>query len=377
MQTTVIARPSIWQRAALSLASKFNPSTKTITANQPEVFQSTNVNELTRTPIQLSSLDRARNFLDKSPKLKSGLKKIAYPTILGSALLGTHLGIHHNILPEPLILGAISTATIGSTFILEKLIPAREDWYIAKEDIATDLGHITLTSGLFPKLVEPFFFGAFAMGINYLNSHTGIGGNLIELSPIANWHPLALLPLALFMAEFPLHGYHYTEHQNRYLWPGHEIHHSIEQMNTFRTARNHPMGVLKVFPMAALLMFMGFPPEVITMVFGFTAYNGFTQHANIDYDNPKWFDKIIATHVAHRIHHDTNRINSDSNFGVNLLTADHIWGTYKDVEQPQEVGVVGTQVKENDYLQHLIYPLQRIKFHMQLDWKRFKRKYLN
>lgn len=172
-----------------------------------------------------------------------------------------------------------------------------------------------------------------------------IGRRLTDLAPIAlalpgaawlydhrllSWSagdPLAWVVL-FFALEFSYYCFHRACHRVRWFWMTHAVHHSPNQFNLSAAYRLGWTGkytfILIFFVPLALL---GFPPQMILLVFAWNLLYQFWIHA-------EWIPRlgflegVINTPSAHRVHHASNLEYLDANYGGVLLIFDRLFGTY-------------------------------------------------
>jgi sterol desaturase/sphingolipid hydroxylase (fatty acid hydroxylase superfamily) len=88
----------------------------------------------------------------------------------------------------------------------------------------------------------------------------------------------------------------------------------------------------------------------------FTAVHGLLQHANVDMHHGP-LNWIFATADLHRWHHSRDVMESNTNFGSNLILWDVVFGTryLPSGREPRHVGLSDVQVPDN-FFHHLALP---------------------
>lgn len=159
-------------------------------------------------------------------------------------------------------------------------------------------------------------------------------------------HGLSQLPLAvqvllaLLLADFIGYWLHRMMH-TRWLWRFHRIHHSSEQLDWLSYARFHPVDfILYYTPVALLMSFVGFSPEVGLYVGPFILfYSGFL-HANVSWTLGP-LRTVLSGPVFHRWHHTRQPQGQNKNFAPTFAFYDRLFGTYyfPDGISPEPIGV--------------------------------------
>lgn len=209
----------------------------------------------------------------------------------------------------------IVTVAIGVALIgVERLRPQQPEWLVSDGQGWHDLGHFLFGFG----------FGTF-------------GGTLaaqaLFTAPWWNVWPASLpllvqIVIGLIVTEAIIYWQHRAVH-TELLWPLHALHHSTERMTFFKTTRIHALDIGSVtFLSTASLLLIGAPASVILWVTAFGNFAAQTQHANVPLPTPAWLNAIVGTPATHWLHHSIEKRAGNSNFGMNLMVFDHLFGTY-------------------------------------------------
>jgi sterol desaturase/sphingolipid hydroxylase (fatty acid hydroxylase superfamily) len=167
----------------------------------------------------------------------------------------------------------------------------------------------------------------------------GVVGSLvwswrIYTMPLDKWWAWVLLFLA---EEFAYYWYHRSSHRVRFLWAGHRVHHSTNEL-TFATGyRLYTTPLLHpewVFFMP--IVWIGFP---LISVFGLVTvsllYQFWVHTTLVPPLGP--IEGILNTPSAHRVHHATNAKYLDMNYGGILMIFDRLFGTYQPEDPAIEI----------------------------------------
>ncbi len=147
--------------------------------------------------------------------------------------------------------------------------------------------------------------------------------------------------LALFvMRDFVYYWVHRAEHQVRILWASHMVHHSSTEF-TFVTAVRLPWTEALYKPAIYLWApLVGFHPVASAAMGALVLLVGQVQHTEIAHRRTI-LDWVLVTPSSHRVHHGSNRIYLDRNFGSVLIVWDRIFGTYQAETETVRYGLTG------------------------------------
>ena len=124
---------------------------------------------------------------------------------------------------------------------------------------------------------------------------------------------------------------HWTEHQVKWMWQFHAVHHSDQHVDTTTANRHHPgESVIRfLFTMLAVLV-VGAPMWLVFMYQAFSVLLSQFNHANIEL--PHWADRavnwLIVTPNMHHVHHHYVLPYSNTNYGNIFSVWDRLFSTY-------------------------------------------------
>jgi len=145
----------------------------------------------------------------------------------------------------------------------------------------------------------------------------------------AGWPMVLQVALGLVVAEFFGYWQHRALHRIPALWHWHALHHSTGRMTFFKTTRIHAIDIGSfMFLSIAPLLAAGAPLAVVLWVTAFGNFAALTQHSNVRLRTPSWLNAALGTPAVHWLHHSLDRHEGDSNFGMNVMVWDHVFGTY-------------------------------------------------
>ena len=132
---------------------------------------------------------------------------------------------------------------------------------------------------------------------------------------------------------------HIVEHNVRFLWRFHIVHHADNNVDVTTALRHHPVESA----VRGLFFFMGIlvsgAPVFAVMIFQtcLILASQFT-HANVSL--PAWFDRalsyVFVSPNMHKVHHHWKQPFTDSNYGGIFSIWDRLFGTFKKLN-PKEI----------------------------------------
>ncbi|MEO1051200.1 MAG: sterol desaturase family protein [Bacteroidota bacterium] len=140
--------------------------------------------------------------------------------------------------------------------------------------------------------------------------------------------------LAILVVDFLYYWEHRWEHEIRILWSYHSIHHSSPIYNYTTALRVSFIDnfVTWVFYLPAVLI--GFHPAVVLLAIALILIYQFWIHTEL-INKMGWFGLIFNTPSHHRVHHGSDDIYLDKNYGALLIIWDRMFGTFqKEIFRP-------------------------------------------
>ncbi len=121
---------------------------------------------------------------------------------------------------------------------------------------------------------------------------------------------------------------HRLNHESRWLWAMHVVHHSSERYN-LSTALRQPVaeGLTMTVPYG-LLALAGVRPSAIENARALNLIYQFWIHTEA-IQSIGWLEKVLNTPAHHRVHHGSNSRYLDRNHGSILIVWDKLFGTFE------------------------------------------------
>lgn len=207
--------------------------------------------------------------------------------------------------------------------------------------------------------IEPYFYkrqfkksypwhdSATSLGVGVGHQLTGIVNRLLIQGVMASFiwkYRIYTMPdewwiyLALFIGlEFFYYWYHRASHEIFLLWATHSTHHSPNELTLSAAYRLGWMPFLSFSWVFFLpLVFFGFSPILVFTMLSINLMYQFWLHTRL-IGRLGFLEGIINTPSAHRVHHASNPIYLDKNYGGILILFDRLFGTYAKEEHEIEI----------------------------------------
>ncbi|MEU2784196.1 sterol desaturase family protein [Streptomyces sp. NPDC007110] len=177
------------------------------------------------------------------------------------------------------------------------------------------------------------------------------------LYTVAPWQPspgsVWTWVLLFFAEDLAYYAYHRAHHRVRLLWASHVVHHSSVRFNLSTALRQSwtPMSGLPFWMPLALL---GIPPWMILLQQSISLIYQFFLHTERVDRLWRPIELVFNTPSHHRVHHGSNNVYLDRNYGGILIIWDRLFRTF----QPEGERVVYGLTKNID-----TYIPLRVAFH--------------
>lgn len=167
------------------------------------------------------------------------------------------------------------------------------------------------------------YFCAFA-GLTFFSQYS-----LIHLD-INSW----TIILAVIVADFLYYWEHRAEHRIRFFWAYHNVHHSSTDYNLTTASRLSWIEVCILWIFYIPMALIGFNPLQIFIAVQIVSLYQIWIH-NQKIGRLGILESVINTPALHRVHHASNPLYIDKNFGGILIIWDRLFGTYQsETETP-------------------------------------------
>jgi sterol desaturase/sphingolipid hydroxylase (fatty acid hydroxylase superfamily) len=207
-----------------------------------------------------------------------------------------------------------------------------------------------LNVGIAERLLDVFTTGFFFFVFDYIQKHAG----LFDIrAGVVTWILLFLL------TDLVWYWYHRLAHEINIFWAAHVVHHQSEDFNYTVSARITVFQALVRGMFWCVLPLIGFPAVMVTVFLLIHGVYPFFIHTQ-SLGKWGWFEKIFVTPTHHGVHHASNRVYLDKNYGDVLIIWDKIFGTFAQAKK-EEKPVYGLTKPLNSHSflwQHFHFPLE-------------------
>jgi sterol desaturase/sphingolipid hydroxylase (fatty acid hydroxylase superfamily) len=149
-----------------------------------------------------------------------------------------------------------------------------------------------------------------------------------ELSPLrldpSDWWVWVLL---FFADDFSYYWFHRVSHESRFFWASHVVHHSSQHYN-LSTALRQTWVPMTYFPFWLWMPAVGFEPWMVLLAQAWSLIYQFWIHTERIRKLPRPLEAVLNTPSHHRVHHGSNEVYLDRNYGGILIVWDKLFGTY-------------------------------------------------
>jgi sterol desaturase/sphingolipid hydroxylase (fatty acid hydroxylase superfamily) len=150
---------------------------------------------------------------------------------------------------------------------------------------------------------------------------------------------------ALLAWDFIYYWNHRIQHESRWLWAIHVVHHSSEHYNLSTALRQPVADVFGMFVPYGLMAYLGFRPSVIETARALNLIYQFWIHTET-IERMGVLEEVLNTPSHHRAHHGSNRQYLDRNHAGILIIWDRLFGTF---EREREKVVYGLTTNINTF----------------------------
>ncbi len=153
--------------------------------------------------------------------------------------------------------------------------------------------------------------------------------------PINIWTTL----LCFVLLDLIYYWEHVVEHKVRILWSYHSIHHSSPIYNYTTAMRVSFIDSLVTWIFYLPLVLFGFNPYMVLLCLFLVLTYQFWLHTEL-IGKLGWFEKVFMTPSQHRVHHGSDKIYLDKNFGAVFSIWDRMFGTFQEEKHRPNYGLV-------------------------------------
>ncbi len=183
--------------------------------------------------------------------------------------------------------------------------------------------------GIAERLIDLFTAGGFYFFYDYLYRHFAF----------FNIQPSLLVWVALLLGtDFLWYWYHRFGHEVNLFWAAHVVHHQSEDFNLTTGTRITILQAVVRTAFWSVLPIIGFPAEMITTVLIIHGLYPFFTHTQL-VGKLGILEYVLVTPSHHRVHHASNEIYLDKNYGDMFIIWDKLFGTFAKETEPATYGL--------------------------------------
>lgn len=164
---------------------------------------------------------------------------------------------------------------------------------------------------------------------------------------------------------------HMLYHRVRILWCFHATHHSVQYMHSSAGFRVSVLNIFSAHSLLLLLPLFGLHPITYFLVYTLAKFWGVVLHINEKHVGKiGWLGYILVSPSAHQVHHGSNKIYIDKNYGEVVPWFDMLFGTYAiETEKPNYGTAYATE--ELGFWDSQLFEFRRLKKDLKQEssWK--------
>jgi sterol desaturase/sphingolipid hydroxylase (fatty acid hydroxylase superfamily) len=147
----------------------------------------------------------------------------------------------------------------------------------------------------------------------------------------AGFDPLIAGIFSFVVLDFAIWLEHVASHKVPLLWRIHRMHHADTGFDLTTGLRFHPLEIILSMVWKAVVVIALGAPVLSVLIFeivlnGTSMFNH--SNARLPLRLDRWLRPVIVTPDMHRVHHSTDRRETDSNYGFNFAFWDRLFRTY-------------------------------------------------
>jgi sterol desaturase/sphingolipid hydroxylase (fatty acid hydroxylase superfamily) len=166
-----------------------------------------------------------------------------------------------------------------------------------------------------------------------------MASKLFERRILPDWGTGVLPSLAAIAGwDFIYYWNHRLQHESRFMWAIHVVHHSSEHYNLSTALRQPVADVLGLFVPYGLMSLLGVNPTLIERARGVNLIYQYWIHTEV-IRSIGFGERFLNTPSHHRVHHGSNRQYLDRNHGSILIIWDKLFGTFEPEDEKVVYGL--------------------------------------
>ncbi|MDP1972822.1 sterol desaturase family protein [Sediminibacterium sp.] len=202
--------------------------------------------------------------------------------------------------------------------------------------------------------------GAFYFFFKFIYSNFAI----FDIKPsVENWI------LIFLITDFVWYWYHRFGHKVNIFWSVHVVHHQSDDFNYTVSTRITIFQAIARCIFWSVLPLLGFPPDMIAIFLIIHGVYPFFTHTQL-IGKLGWIEYIFVTPSHHRVHHSSNPIYLDKNYGDILIIWDKLFGTFEEEKEEPKYGLTKPLNSYSFLWQHFHFQLEMLlAWNEATNWK--------
>jgi sterol desaturase/sphingolipid hydroxylase (fatty acid hydroxylase superfamily) len=162
---------------------------------------------------------------------------------------------------------------------------------------------------------------------------------LYELTPLRlDPHDWWVWVLLFFADDVSYYWFHRISHESRVFWASHVVHHSSQHYN-LSTALRQTWVPMTYLPFWLWMPLVGFPVWMVLLAQSWSLIYQFWIHTERVRRLPRPLEWVLNTPSHHRVHHGSNDVYLDKNYGGILIVWDRLFGTFTNEAERVRYGL--------------------------------------
>lgn len=195
-----------------------------------------------------------------------------------------------------------------------------------------------------PDSVADFGCAAMSQVVGLAVTAVTVGGYALMASTLAPLRrEVAATPFAwitvFLLVDLGQYLIHRLSHRVNVLWACHAVHHSSEEFNFAVGLRNSAFHGFLIWVFFLPLAVVGVPWRMVAVCYGSNVLYQFWLHTRL-IGRLGVLEAVLNTPSHHRVHHGTDSIYLDRNFGGVLIVWDRLFGTFREEQAEPRYGTV-------------------------------------
>ena len=179
--------------------------------------------------------------------------------------------------------------------------------------------------------------------------------SLILVEQVVSWRLFPGIEKSIFAfvltfigVDFIWYLFHRMGHRVSLMWGIHLVHHQSDEYNLSVNFALSPLGFMIRSIMYSSLVFLGLPVEYVIMSGYLNAFYQYYLHTEFISTIP-WLEHILVMPDHHKVHHASNEVYLDKNYGGVFIFWDKLFGSFIAYEEKPDYGLT-TELPQRDFI---------------------------